>query len=330
LIHNPSDDISLQRVINVPPRGLGERTVSDLSALARNRNTSMITVARQLSAKEIEGPFKGRTLPALTAFASFIDSLVSASRELPLVGLLDRLIKDTGYQEYLQGESEEDADERWENLMELRTVAQDFNDLPPEEALNAFLERVALVSDTDELEFGADAVTLITLHQAKGLEYPVVFIVGLEEGLLPHRKSLDDPGQMEEERRLCYVGITRAQKRLYLVAAYRRALFGGSVSNPISRFIEDIPQELLVGRGEMAETDREAKESRPAYTPKPGLFLKSGDFIRHSAFGLGQVVLVNRVKNDTELTVAFQDRQYGIKKLLLSLAPIEKAEAPED
>ncbi|MEW6141569.1 MAG: UvrD-helicase domain-containing protein [Chloroflexota bacterium] len=329
LIHNPNDDISLARIINVPARGIGERTVNDLSALARSRNTSMFDVLKRLSAKELEGPFKGRTLPALTAFASFIDELIGASRELPIVSLMDKVIKDTGYQEYLQGESEEDADERWENLMELCTVARDFNDLPPEEALNAFLERVALVSDTDELEFGADAVTLITLHQAKGLEYPAVFIVGLEEGLLPHRKSFDDPGQMEEERRLCYVGITRAQKRLYLVAAYRRALFGGSVSNPISRFIEDIPPKLLAGRGETAE-EGEAKEAKPAYQPRPTWMPRAGDFVRHSFFGEGQVVLVNRIPGDTEVTVVFKDKKYGIKKLLKSLAPMEKAEAPEE
>lgn len=323
LVHNPNDDISLTRIINVPTRGIGERTVNDLSALARSHNTSIHDIIKKLAARELEGPFKGRTLTALLAFISFIDELISASKELPIVALMDKVIKDTGYQEHLQGESEEDADERWENLMELRTVARDFNDLPPEDGLNAFLERVALVSDTDELDFSADAVTLITLHQAKGLEYPVVFIVGLEEGLLPHRKSLDDPGQMEEERRLCYVGITRAQKRLYLVTAYRRALFGGSVSNPISRFIQDIPPQLLAGRGELADEEGEA-EATPACRPRSTLVLKTGDLVRHKVFGEGQVLLVNRISGDTEVTVVFKDKRYGIKKLLLSLAPIEK------
>ncbi|MCX8125929.1 MAG: UvrD-helicase domain-containing protein [Dehalococcoidia bacterium] len=325
IIHNPNDDISLVRVINVPARGIGERTINDLSVLARDRNTSIFDILRRLTSGQFEGPFRGRTLSVLTGFANFIDGLITASREMPIVELMDRVIKDTGYQEYLQ--SEEDAEERWENLMELRTAARDFNDLPPQEALNAFLERVALVSDTDELEFSADAVTLITLHQAKGLEFPVVFIVGLEEGLLPHRKAFDDPSQMEEERRLCYVGITRAQKRLYLVTAYRRALFGGSVSNPVSRFIEDIPPQLLAKRGELSE---ESELSTPPCQPRPALVLRPGDLVRHSFFGEGQVMVVNRTRGDTEVTVAFKDRRYGVKKLLLSLAPMEKIAGTEE
>ena len=168
--------------------------------------------------------------------------LTARSHELSLSGLLDEILEHTGYREYIL--AKEDGEERWENITELRNVASEYDELDTEEALTTFLEKVSLVSDIDELDEKADAVTLITLHQAKGLEFPAVFIVGLEEGILPHRKSFDDPEEMEEERRLCYVGITRAKKRLYLLRSYRRSLFGGSTANPPSRFLQDISPQL--------------------------------------------------------------------------------------
>ena len=164
------------------------------------------------------------------------------------------MLERTGYRRYLL-EDFEDGEERWENVQELVNVAAQYDELEPASALSTFLEDVALVADTDEYDEKVDAVTLITLHAAKGLEFPVVFIVGMEEGILPHIRSYDDPAQMEEERRLCYVGITRCKERLYLLRAFRRHYMGLSTHNPASRFLKDIPAELVA-----APADREAGE----------------------------------------------------------------------
>ncbi len=200
----------------------------------------------------------------------------------------------------------------------------------PPDGLAAFLEGVTLVSDVDRLDETVDAVTLITLHQAKGLEFPVVFIVGMEDGILPHFKSFDDPAQMEEERRLCYVGITRAKQRVYLVRAFRRSLMGSSTVNKPSRFLNDIPQHLVSGGGDWWQGE-ESQIAEAMYSwnkaPVPGatvLELKAGDRVRHAQFGDGVVVNCQSVTDDTEVVVAFQGQ--GVKKLLLSFARLEKAE----
>ena len=219
-----------------------------------------------------------------------------------------------------------DGEERWENVLELRGVAQDYKDLPPGEGLTAFLEGVALVSDVDDLDEKVDTVTLITLHQAKGLEFPVVFIVGMEDGILPHFKSIDDPAQLEEERRLCYVGITRAKKKVYLVRAFRRHLMGSSAVNKPSRFLLDIPAHLITSGGVTeAKTsgrhclDAEDKEqSQRRDLPE----FKAGDHVRHEQFGEGVVVNYHKIKNDAEVVVAFDGA--GVKRFLLSFAKIEK------
>jgi DNA helicase-2/ATP-dependent DNA helicase PcrA len=192
------------------------------------------------------------------------------------------------------------------------------------------LEKVSLVSDIDELDEKADAVTLITLHQAKGLEFPAVFIVGMEEGILPHRRSFDDPEEMEEERRLCYVGITRAKERLYLLRSYRRSLFGGSTANPPSRFLQDISPHLISPRGLWEESPIPVASacSQPSSRPSSALALKVGDHVRHSKFGPGIVMNCLPTRDDQELTVAFEEA--GVKKLLASLAPLEKIEKDFD
>ena len=187
---------------------------------------------------------------------------IARSRELNLVDLFDLVVESTGYKQYLSGLV--DGEERWENVLELRTVAQEYRDLKPPEGLAAFLEGVALVSDVDGLEESVDAVTLITLHQAKGLEFPVVFIVGMEDGILPHFKSIDDPEQLEEERRLCYVGITRAKKRVYLVRAFRRSLMGSSTPRQPSRFLKDIPPHLISSGG--LREGEESQIAEPVYS----------------------------------------------------------------
>jgi DNA helicase-2/ATP-dependent DNA helicase PcrA len=268
----------------------------------------------------------------LAGFNTFMTELIAQSHELGLSGLMDKILEHTRYREYTL--SKEDGEERWQNIVELKGVAAEYDELAPEEALAAFLEKVSLVSDIDELDEKADAVTLITLHQAKGLEFPAVFIVGLEEGILPHRKSFDEPEEMEEERRLCYVGITRAKKRLYLLRSYRRSLFGGSTANPPSRFLQDISPHLVSQRGlweesptPTASTDS-GRYSWPSPWPSDTLTLKVGDHVRHSKFGPGIVMNCLPTRGDQELTVAFEEA--GVRKLLASLAPLEKIEIDFD
>lgn len=213
-------------------------------------------------------------------------------------------------------------------MLELRTVAQQYRDFKPPEGLTAFLEGITLVSDVDGLDESLDAVTLITLHQAKGLEFPIVFIVGMEEGILPHFKSFDDPAQMEEERRLCYVGITRAKQRVYLVRAFHRSLMGSSRVTSPSRFLSDLPPRLISSpgswRGEENQVARAIYSWNRATTLPPSPELKAGDHVRHLQFGEGVVVSSQPVKDDTEVVVAFSG--LGVKKLLLSFARLEKVE----
>ncbi len=336
LIHNPQDNISLSRIINVPGRGIGQRTLSQLQSWAKAHDASLFEALRQVGhdviASETKQSLPPRITQALAGFDALMANLIAQSRELRLSGLLDEILEQTRYREYIL--DKEDGEERWENVMELKSVASDYDELDPEEALAAFLEKVSLVSDIDELDEKADAVTLITLHQAKGLEFPAVFIVGLEEGILPHRRSFDDPAEMEEERRLCYVGITRAKKRLHLLRSYRRSLFGGSTANPPSRFLQDISPHLISPRGLWEESPTPVaspdfnRDFQPSPPPLGTLALKVGDHIRHSKFGPGIVMNCNPTRDDQELTVAFEEA--GVKKLLASLAPLEKIEKDFD
>jgi len=329
LIHNPQDNVSLVRIINVPVRGIGQRTLSQLQSWAKAHDSSLFEASKQVANEKI---LPQRIAQALAGFDAVITELIAQSHELSLSGLLDKILEHTRYREYLL--SKEDGEDRWENIIELKNVASEYDELDPEEALAAFLEKVSLVSDIDELDEKADAVTLITLHQAKGLEFPAVFIVGLEEGILPHRRSFDDPGEMEEERRLCYVGITRAKKRLYLLRSYRRSLFGGSTANPPSRFLQDISPHLISPRGLREESPTPVaspdfnRDSQPALQPLGTLALKVGDHVRHSKFGPGIVMNCLPTRDDQELTVAFEEA--GVKKLLASLAPLEKIEKDFD
>jgi DNA helicase-2/ATP-dependent DNA helicase PcrA len=336
VIHNSQDNVSLTRIINVPGRGIGEKTLNMLQSWARDRGVSLNEALTQVVQSVVASPdspgekqsFPSRVVQTLAAFDALISQLKAQSHELSLSGLLNEILERTRYREYVL--AKEDGEERWENVMELRSVASEYDELNTEGALAAFLEKVSLVSDVDELDEKADAVTLITLHQAKGLEFPVVFIVGLEEGILPHRKSFDDPEQMEEERRLCYVGITRAKKRLYLLRSYRRSLFGSSTANPPSRFLRDISPRLISLEGLWGESQAPVGSSdfnrnfRPSPVPSSIPTLKVGDHVHHRKFGPGIVMSCLPTKDDQELTVAFEEA--GVKKLLASLAPLEKIE----
>jgi len=328
LIQNPFDSVSLLRIINVPQRGIGQRSLDELAQWARSQGVPEYRALQLLAESKdsaVDLPFSSRTVKVLIGFAVMVAGFIEKSRELNLVDLFDLVVENSGYRQYLVGLV--DGEDRWENVLELRGVAQDYRDLPTLEGLSDFLESVALVADVDDLEEKVETVTLITLHQAKGLEFTVVFIVGMEDGILPHYKSIDDPAQLEEERRLCYVGITRAKRRVYLVRAFRRRLMGSSAVNRPSRFLEDIPSNLtttssaMEGEDSWANVTSEARDKTEELKGRLAEF-KPGDHIRHEQFGEGVVVSYQYVKNDAEVVVAFDGE--GVKRFLLSFAKIEK------
>ena len=324
LIQNPYDSVSLLRVINVPGRGIGQQTLAKLSAWARSLGVPEYK-ALQVITEQNQHPFSPHIAKTLVGFLKLIEEFIAAGERLSLVKLFDLVVKRIGYEEYLLGGM--GGEERWDNVLELRTVAQQYRDLKPSDGLTAFLEGVTLVSDVDGLDETLSAVTLITLHQAKGLEFPVVFMVGMEEGILPHIRSFDDPAQMEEERRLCYVGITRAEQRIYLVRAFRRILRGLHTVNKPSRFLEDIPRRLVSGGGWWQGEESQIADTVHPWNKMPAssiadLELKAGDHVRHATFGEGVVVSCQPVRDDVEAVVVFDG--VGIKKLLLSFAKLEK------
>ncbi len=247
VVHNPDDAVGLLRVINVPSRGIGARTVEQLGAWADSQGISMGAALRRI-AQGAEPPFGGRALNALCRFGEILDELVTAKDDHDLSGLLQLVLDRSGYVDHLRDGTEEGQD-RINNVQELFTVTANYAAMPPQAALATFLEEVTLVSDVDSLDDRNDAVTLLTLHTAKGLEYDAVFMVGMEEGICPHSRSMDDPNAMEEERRLCYVGMTRARRYLYLLRTFRRTLYGNSELREPSRFLADIPAELIDGSG---------------------------------------------------------------------------------
>ena len=350
LIQNPFDVISFSRVVNVPGRGIGAKTLSELERWAQRINVPLYT-ALQVMARQDDPrsaldepaserhPVGARQAKALVEFLAMIDAMIDVASKNNLSTLLDAVLEHTGYRRSLFDTLEEaDAEERWSNVGELRSVAAEYDGLEPGNALIAFLEDVALISDADTIK-DADAeqsrgrVTLITLHSAKGLEYPVVFMTSMEEGVLPHMRSFDDQGQMEEERRLAYVGMTRAKERLYLLRAFRRYSQGMSQHNPPSRFLKDIPAALIeqrsavsnqyeaVERGPQRFREDFRRDDRPL-VPSEQAFA-GGEKVRHPRFGEGIVVACKIVKDDQEVTIAFKG-DIGIKKLMLSFAPLER------
>lgn len=331
LIHNPSDSVSFARIVNVPSRGIGKRTQEVLVAWGDERNLPAFQAA--VAAAEASGPMiASRAVLPLRTFVEMIEEGRRLASEATVVELLDFVLQRSGYHEYLSEECD-DAEERWENLRELGTVASDYDGLPPDRALSAFLESVALVSDQDDLDNGPpNAVSLLTLHTAKGLEFPVVFLVGMEEGVFPHIRAFDDPDSLEEERRLCYVGVTRAQRCLYLLYAFRRALAGNAGHNPPSRYLADIPADAVDTRGRARPvTAAPATANRGkrihAWDDYDGVDVELlprilvGARVHHATFGPGVVVARTDVKDDQEVTVDFEEA--GVKKLVLSLAPMD-------
>jgi DNA helicase-2/ATP-dependent DNA helicase PcrA len=344
LIHNPHDDVSLKRIMNVPPRGIGERTKETLEEWAAKHNVPVYTALQLLqeaqgqkaaseetsdgkpeTTAQLAPPFDGRSAKALLLLLDFLNGLIAERARLTVLELLDKLLAESRYSEYIRDGSEE-GEERWENIQELRTVAQEYNLLPLDTALTTFLEDVALVSDVDNLKDETDAATLLTLHMAKGLEFDTVFMVGLEEGILPHSRALEEPDEMEEERRLCYVGMTRAKRRLYLIYTFRRTRFGTQATSEPSRFLKDIPGHLVKGKETRAPT-RLRIEAQGAlttkHTPKSGSFAP-GDRVQHPQFGEGVVVSSQMRGGDEEVTVAFTGKA-GIKRLVASFAGLKRS-----
>jgi DNA helicase-2/ATP-dependent DNA helicase PcrA len=327
-IRNNYDGISLSRIINVPRRGIGQKTQNEVFNWAKANGVSEYEALKHITIyNSSQETFKSHTVKVIASFVEMIEEFTSCSTYLNIIELFDLVIEKTGYREYLLNEA--DGEERWGNILELRTVAGQYANMSAQEGLIAFLEGVALVADVDNLDENIQGVTLITLHQAKGLEFPIVFIVGMEEGILPHFKSFDEPSQMEEERRLCYVGITRAKKKVYLTRAFHRNLMGGNAANPPSRFLSDIPHHLvnkdnvyLNGNAVMNNGVQPRNNISTSNSMK--LDFKAGNRVRHNIFGEGVVISYRPINNDAEIAVVFDI--YGLKKLLLSFAHLEKIE----
>ena len=245
ILRSDTDSVSFERIINVPARGIGDKTIEVLRAAAAREDGTTWGAIEAAASGELPG-LAPRTRNALAEFAVLVRRLRTRVGIVGLPELLDEALEASGYRAML-ADGSEDGEERWANLLELRAVTTRYDDLAPDDALDRLLEETALVADQDSYEGDADAVTLITLHAAKGLEFPVVFIAGLEEGLFPHSRALDDEKELEEERRLAYVGITRAKRRLYLSHAWRRATWGMGQATVPSRFLMEIPAELMDG-----------------------------------------------------------------------------------
>ena len=347
LIANPAADAALERIINVPARGISAKSLTELRRVALVNNVPILDVILDIS--RVKGgdeepaaygcTLATRALNSIATFGDLITRLIEQSMALDTTELIDLAVERTGYGAMLR-EDKERGEERMENLQELRASAEQFSGSDERGQLTDFLENVALVSDVDGLQGGddseidADAITLITLHQAKGLEYDAVFLVGLEDGMLPHSRSLEDPAQLEEERRLLYVGMTRARKRLYMFRAFQRRFHGQSGSQTASRFLLEIPESLVTIRdirGHSRVADRIPDPmwtKRAASTPAPRPATRSadefapGEKVKHDVFGEGVVVSSSGSGSDTQVTVAFVGE--GVKRLMLSFAPIER------
>jgi DNA helicase-2/ATP-dependent DNA helicase PcrA len=319
IVNNPADTVSLQRVINVPPRGIGEKTFAQLEGAARANNMTCLDVINT-------GNLEGRAAKALKDFGTLWAQWVRLRGELSVGQIFDHVIQTSGYRDYMRDGTEEGED-RWANVMELRNVAADFGDAP----LSDFLNDIALVSEVDNYDENANAPTLMTLHAAKGLEFRVVFIVGLVEGVLPHSRSLDDPEEMAEERRLMYVGITRAKDRLYLLRPFRRSQWGMSDVAEPSRFLADLPDDAVDGKPKKnrdvikdvttwggGKTPGISKTSEVSRDTR----FKPGDKVTHPKFGEGLVLRSTKVRDDEEVEVFFGG--VGGKRLSAEMSGLKK------
>ncbi|HJV17572.1 MAG TPA: DNA helicase PcrA [Bacillales bacterium] len=339
LISNPDDDISLQRIINVPKRAIGATSVDKIANFAGMHDISLY---QALESVELIG-LSPKTTKAAAEFRDLIHKYTQMQEYLSVTELVEEILEKSGYREMLKAEKSIEAQSRLENLDELLSVTQNFEKTSEDKSLVAFLTDLALVADIDSMDDegeASDAVVLMTLHSAKGLEFPVVFLIGMEEGVFPHSRSLMEEDEMEEERRLAYVGITRAEKSLFMTNAQMRTLFGRTNMNPASRFIKEIPEDLFEGiqpvkkagtpfgsRGTSFGTPAARKPMmRPAVQTTGGseFAWRVGDKAEHGKWGIGTVVSVKGEGDGMELDIAFPSPT-GIKRLLAKFAPIKKA-----
>jgi DNA helicase-2/ATP-dependent DNA helicase PcrA len=333
-VANPQDSVSLLRIINVPPRGIGKTTVDVLERAAAERQLPLGQLLGTAGSLGLTASVCSR----LGEFDQLCGRLRSAART-SVAAALGATLAETGYLERLRAENTPEAEARVENVNELLAVCEEFDTTAEDPSLPAFLEQVALIADVDSYAATQDRVTLMTLHNSKGLEYPVVFIIGVEEGLFPHERSLEQPEAIEEERRLCYVGFTRARQRLYLVHALRRHLFGRMQQNLPSRFLAEIPETLLRREGEAprlasdeptvdysySQTDEPVRVARRFAARSPVVNdcgYAIGQRVVHAEFGPGIVRAVEGNGERTKLTVRFE--RSGIKKLIARYASLER------
>ena len=341
LIANPKDDTSLIRIINVPKRGIGDTTVDKIAEYSTQKGISMYEACGDLS----DVALSARAVSSVQGFIKLINTLRTMQQFLPVTELVEELMKMTGYRLELQNERTIESQSRLENIDEFLSVTKDFEEKNEDKSLIAFLTDLALISDIDKLEETLDIsngqVVLMTLHSAKGLEFPIVFLAGLEEGIFPHNRSLMDETEMEEERRLCYVGITRAERELYMTCAGMRMLYGKTQYNSPSRFLEEIPKELLedvrgarsanplVGSlaGQQSNTSNAAVLKGAKRIEVKGADLNetwnAGAKVEHKTWGIGTIVATKGEGESLELTIAF-NQPIGLKKLLAKFAPITK------
>ncbi|MEO3886074.1 DNA helicase PcrA [Nonomuraea sp. B5E05] len=330
VLANPADVVSLRRILNVPKRGIGDRAEAMIEALSSRERISFWDALRR--ADEAYG-MATRSLNAVREFVAMLEELITKAEGVPPSALAEEVLVATGYRAELEASEDPQDESRLENLNELISVASEFEEANPEGTLVEFLEQVSLVADADQIpdaDGGQGVVTLMTLHTAKGLEFPVVFLTAMEDGVFPHIRSLSEPKELEEERRLAYVGITRAQQRLYLTRAAVRSSWGAPSFNPASRFVNEVPAKLVDWRTDPEKSAWNAATRRePAARPAPAKSggrtvpsLAPGDRVSHDAFGLGTVVSVDGVAEKTKVKIDFGSG--GEKTLLLAYAPLEK------
>ena len=332
VLYNPFDDLSLLRIINVPKRSIGATTVSKLQDYARENGTSLFMTLTQL---HLVDSIKGKTKEKLEEFGILIFTLVAEMDDKSVLDILEAILDRTGYLYQLEESTDPQDQARAENIGELLSVAKDFQDTNPTGTVEDFLEQVALVNDVDSFEQEDSKVTLMTLHAAKGLEFPIVFLGGLEEGLFPHSRTLMNPEEIEEERRLAYVGITRAENELYISNATTRTVFGRTSSYLPSRFIDEIPAELVDGLRAKRKVPDDIKQTVPRHmsvtsrpVTKPIIRneviadWKVGDTAIHSKWGNGKVVNVSGEGAGMKLTIEFPTQ--GVRVVMAKFAPVKK------
>lgn len=325
LINNPLDDISLKRIINVPKRNIGSATLQKVQDAADSIDECLYSTL--LNVNDIPN-LTTRNITSLTKFISLLNSFVKIRDMISVSKLIEEVLSSSGYLDELKNSNDVEDISRIENLKELVSAAVDFENSSEDKSLSAFLEKIALVTDVDNYDENAEGVVLMTLHSAKGLEFPVVFMVGMENGIFPGISSLNNPREMEESRRLCYVGITRAKEKLYMSSARFRRVFGRTVAYEESSFISEIPDEL---KEDLGNTEKSSDASAAVSVTSDGeeverrtLSAKDvtlGRKVRHNKFGVGTIIKITKEDSYTKLTIAFD--YMGVKTLMLNVAPLE-------